>query len=72
MKRKVLDMVVEHQRMIHEQIRKVEKMDKTPSVNSARILLQRAYSAASANDIERSKELYEKAMECIEYGVSYF
>jgi hypothetical protein len=66
------NIINEQQSKVHTLLEKVKSMSVAPSTNSAKILLQRAYSAASSGDLSRSEELYNQALDCVENNVSYF
>jgi hypothetical protein len=65
------DILIEYSKKIRNKIKKVESMTRTPSTNSAKLLLQQANGAINASDLPQARRLYKRAVECLELNVSY-
>lgn len=65
------DQILEQREKVQKKLDKVKLSEASPSRNSALILLQQAQGAATAGDIKKSRQLYAKAVECLELNLSY-
>lgn len=67
----IKDVVSEQQTKVQSKLTKVKQMPSSVSRNSALILLQQSQSFAAAGDVKKSRQLYAKALECLEFNLTY-
>lgn len=65
------DQVLEQRQRINLKLSKVKELTPSPARNSAIILLQQAHGYVMSGDLQKGKQLYAKADDCLKYNMSY-